>query len=423
MIRRKGLELAKREALGWGAAWKDIAPPSGWSWTLPFTIQQRRRSFRPPPGWNLAAHAGITVAKEYYVDKSTGNNANNGLSWNTAFKDLKTAYARPDVDRVLVRNSYFFYSEQSPVTARSVEVIGEGDNVWITNDVRNDILDAWTLDGGCYKSRVGAYRYVNAMRDLTRLDAHGNPLGMARMTSKTGVDATPHSFWVDYPGTGGVSFIYVRSFDGRAPDDNLQYLEGVAQSSDFNNRRVYYRNVNLLGGTWFRNATSTGGHRVYLEQCRFHGGITLAGIDEFIARNCSGWSSGDVINYNARNGRITKAIEIDCELGRVLGGSTDQASTTHNGCEIVRINGRYGNVSGQCIADVGGGKTWCLGVQVHGSQSGIGFHSAVSMWLDHCRSFNNRNFDLQNVSGTTLRVRQFFGERGANDISGTLETY
>src|SRR5688500_5964140 len=106
--------------------WRKVTPPSGWSWTLPFTIQKRGRKFRPDASFNIQTRAGITVAKPYYV-KTDGSDAADGLSWSTAKKSLSTVLGLADVDRIHIAKGYYYRNiSWSGVTpGRSVEVIGD----------------------------------------------------------------------------------------------------------------------------------------------------------------------------------------------------------------------------------------------------------------------------------------------------------
>ncbi|MFZ3301328.1 MAG: hypothetical protein WA152_01285, partial [Microgenomates group bacterium] len=148
------------------------------------------------------------------------------------------------------------------------------------------------------------------------------------------------------------------------------------------------------------------------------------GVTECILKNCTISNGGDGNNMDVRNTVISRVIEIDCDMSNASNASSDQASTGHNACEIVRINGNYHDVSGQVIADVSGCKTWCLGTLLSNSRvNKIGAYTGGTMWLDNVHISGCDTYDIQNEVGSTTYIRNCILEKGVNQISGTLANY
>jgi hypothetical protein len=402
-----------------GGTWAGVVTPDAVFDFVPFAIQQKGRVFRADPAFDLRTHANIAVAKTYYVDKSTGNNANSGADWANALADLKTAYAKADVDRVVIRG-YYFYSEVQPLPTRSVEVIAGDNNTWITSDVRNEI-GVFAKVGNHYEAAVGGSKQVSAMLDRTLLNAFGKFTRLTYKSSIAEVDAAAGSFWQD-PIQGGT--VYVRTFDDRAPDADLIYRAPFAFAPTIDNRSFYFENLYFMGAVRVRNASAAGGTKAFFKNCALLDGyFEITGVNETIFQNCSLYKpGGDGINYDVRNGILSKAIEINCSVSMGgLGGASDQASTSHNGCVVVRIGGNYGFCGGQVIADVINAKTWNLGVKAHDSLVGVGFYTSGLMWLDSCSTTGGiGSFDRQRGGGT-LFSRAFIGSKGVDD--GAITAY
>ena len=89
MDRRKLMMMAA------GGGWVDVTPPTGWTWSLPFTVQKRGRTFRIKDGWTIDANR--PTGKAYYV-ATNGNDTNDGLTAVTALRKLLTAINKSDVD-------------------------------------------------------------------------------------------------------------------------------------------------------------------------------------------------------------------------------------------------------------------------------------------------------------------------------------
>jgi hypothetical protein len=408
------------------AAWTQRKAPAGWTgYTLPFVIEHNGAAFRVRPDFDLRTHANITVAKEYYVDTVSGNDANAGTR-NAPLKTWNAAAAKVDVDRiVLLDGSYCYRTTSTTEPTRSVEVVGEG-TVYVTSDHR-DICTDWSDEGsGAYSTAITGGNFVALVVDESILDANGNPTRYTSVASLAAVQAAAGTFYW----TGGT--LYVRPIDSRALtgnpiDGDLWLLNSLARALQADNTTYYFKNVIFRGGVRARNSSATGGLKTYFEDCTFQASnVTVLGVDEIIFRDCSVLNApGDGVNYDARNSVVTDFAEIDCTMGDSGTATSDQASTGHSGSVGVRINGTYRNTTGQNVADVLGCKTWLLGCTASNSATGIGFNCSTTsgnMWLDGCASIDNDLYDIEVGTGcTVLHTADFSGDDFGG--AGTRGTY
>lgn len=388
---------------------------------VPFKIYKNQDgTFKVADSFDLQTYAGITVSKTYYVDTNTGNDGNDGLTAGTALLTWNAAVAKADVDRIILCDgSYLYRSVSTGAPTRNIEVVGEG-TVYFTSDRTNN-LGAWSLvvdKTNTYQSTVAGGEYIARVYDESVLDAFSKPTKYTDRASIDLVEANAGSYYWN----GGVIYVHLLSSADPTGNTDIKYYDSqVAVTKD--NLTLYYKNINFRPTAILGNATAAGGLKVYFDECSFYS-LSVNGLDLFILKDCDGFSaSEDLFNYKDKNGKPTNAIEIDCDIYRNYSGATSQASTTHDNCNIVRINGKYHDVYGQCIADTGAGKSWCLGTEVYNSNAGVGFYSTVTMWLDTCHSHDNSTYDLQNTLGNTIYIRNCTLEKGVNDIGGTLATY
>ena len=398
-----GARLRKRPGDAWAltgqlsGTWEDVDVPDAAFNYLPFTVQRNGRRFRAETTFDLQTHANITVTKTYYVDKSTGNDANTGADWANALKTIGVALAKSDVDRVVCRNGRWLKSEMGTLPARDVEIIGAGDAV-LTNDRINSV-GSWTAVDNHYEAVAGSSVFVGFAFDFLYADALGLAQWLTQVATIAECDATPGSWYFNY--TAPNSPVAVHLSDGRAPDADLMLGETFLLAPTADNRIYYMENLDLYGGMRLRNSSSTGGLKVYFNDCKIWGPHTIEGVTEIVYKDVTAKSLGDVFNYTARNTVVSNTVEIDCQITNISNTTSDQASTAHLASNTVRINGRYYETGGQCIADVNSSKTWMLGSEMHTSRiNEVGFYMDGNAWLDHC-FIHDVATDIEATTGTT----------------------
>jgi len=356
--------------------WYDITIPDGvFSW-VPFVVQGNGAEFRPHPDFSLQEHANITVNKTYYVDSENGDDGNSGADWDNAFETLNEAWSQADVDRIYATGQWT-NNQQHSITTRDFELIGVGDCT-VTCDVTDEFVGAWSSVDNHYEAAVSDYVYT--MRDESDPDANCPEWGtdLDTKASIAEVDANPGSFWQDWPSRK----IYVRTHDSREPDTDLRSYKNLAIYFARDNQTVYLENIKLFTGTYWRS-DDVGGLKVYAKNCQFYKGL-FYGMDEVIFEDCSNhcYKEGDVMDYNDRDGVTGYGIEINCDFRNISEDGPNQASTAHDGSNIVRIEGYY-ETGIQTIAD-SAETIWMLGVHANNFNDGWAFYSEQEAWLDRC---------------------------------------
>lgn len=382
---------------------------------VPFKIIKKGSTISVDPSFNLQTYANITVSKTYYVDSSAGDDGNTGLSWIQAFATMLPVGAAGDADRVYFADGTYLQKNQMSIPARSCEYIGLG-TVNLTSGVNNQ-MGAWSHVDTHWESTIA--EYISMAYDHANLTTLGSDIRLTPKDSIAEVDAAANSIYVNWV----ARTVYIHTFDSREPDANLFFYDSTAFAIAADNRVAYFENIIFDRRFYGANGSATGGAKLYFKDCTF-GFISIAGVSEIILQGCIARGHyDDAINYDALNSIVPDVIEINCEIYDTGTAGSNQCSTAHTGCTVVRINGDYHDCTGQIIADIGTGYTWCLGLEAYKSTSGIGFYSNVSMWLDTCHSHDNATYDLQNTSGNTIYIRNCTLAKGVNDIGGTLATY
>lgn len=402
----------------WDAAWRDVSPPTGWTWGLPFTIQQRGYQFRPAPSWNILAYA--PTGKAYYVAPS-GNDANDGLTLGTALRTVKAAILKADVDVIYLAAGHYnwTYGWFTATPSRSIAfyALSPGDVIISTS------MDfSWALDlfyTNTYKATAASY--VGWVFDASVLDGLGDYQELTARADVATVDANPGSYFWDNVGL----ILYVRLGDDRAPDADVRaYRQYSSMKCTTDNITLYFQDIKFEGGdytVYFKNASAAGGLNVYALNCSFKYGV--AGCcyihgGAAILQNCVAARSKnqDGFNYHINLTVVPKVIEIDC-VGRNNGGDDlddfDNGSSMHDGGEIVRIMGEYyGNVGNNVWDVTSTTKSWNLGSVSHrsaGVANRANFAIGIAggggrMWLDRVVSHSSVT-DLSEDANAILYTR------------------
>ena len=288
-------------------------------------------------------------------------------------------------------------------------------NTYITSKINNQ-TGSWTNTNNYYSATIGDY--VGKSLDFTNLNADGYAIQLTTVNSISEVNSLQNSVFVDW----GSTTIYVRTFDDRLPDADLWLLDNTAIYSNLDNRKYYFENINFAGTVGVLTSTSAGGSKFYAKNCSFMA-MTIFGQNESILQDCLSLYTlnGDKINYDVSNTVINNAIEINCNIKNTIIENTAQASTSHNGCNTIRINGFYENNSGQNIADVTNSNSWNLGIIMKNSTfQDVSFYlgNTGKAWLDNCTSEGNTT-DIFVESASTVYVNDL-QSNGVNGGTGTV---
>lgn len=404
-----------------------IKKPSSVFSFLPFNIYKSNGVIKIS-NFDLQKHANITISKTYYVDRSSGSDLNDGLTPETALNRITSALSKSDVDRVYVKSGFYErgYGIDANSPARNIEIIGYGGDVTVSQMIPGL---SWSAEDTHYKASY-ENSIVNVV-DFSALNLLGDGVVLTKVANVASVDSTAGSWYYD----ADADLIYVRTSDSREPDSNIHcYYSGY--NLLINDAVKYYvEGIDFEGGTTICYGASTSSDaKLYCKGCKFKypaigsNAFDIDGMGEIIIQNCVArvYVGNDGFNYHALSGNVPNVIEIDCDstAGTPKSIGSNQASTVHEGINIIRVNGKYYDTGGQAVADIGAAQVWNLGCELsHGTTVGYYLGNVgANAWFDTCNIHSNTTFGIQTETGTTVYLRNTInGETNKND--GTITTY
>lgn len=396
----------------------------GWTWTdAPISLLTDGVRFYT--NFDVSINKNVSTTT-YYVDPVNGNNSNNGTSEGTAFATVFKAYTvAVSGDTIIMLGSIYSRTQfmQGNTIEKSINIIGKNKVTIGTHDV----LSYTKTAGYTYiyqASRTNVYDVVDI--------SLGEPYPYIKVASLSVCDSTPGTWYHDE------TILYIHTLDGLIPDNNkILALLSVTQAvttCTTENVRLYMENLSLFGGATgtllFKNSVTYTTPSVYAKNCDFyfaHGDTTngnavnILGAQYAFFQGCkAAYAKKDGFNYHAQNGRIPKAIEVNCTGSNngdnSIAGTenTNNGSTIHDGGQIIRVNSTYYGNMGCNVADVHvGTKALCLGCSSYRSasqttdiyNSDFGVQQAdAKMWLDSCISFDSL-YGLTAFTGTTMYIK------------------
>lgn len=300
-----------------------------------------------------------------YVDADLGNDTTGNGSENLPYKTMskvKTVLEGASWTKATLYVKGMFQRSTMPTTKWNIpanstlNIVGDSNTLFVGGDVGTKFT--WTPDGTAYKTN--RTNCNNVIDDKSMSDSDGIIPPLKKVASVTECQNTPGSWYSDN------ATVWVRAYDDRQPDDNF-YLLLYSVSTIFaldTNSTVYIKGLKRYGNM---GPDGTDGKGTYIMDGvtitaagHINQGDGLASVDVGLCMsfNCKiAYCPKDGFNYHYLNTLDTTtklAIEIDClsyENGRDQG---DQASTTHEGVNVFRANGKYLSSVGSALVDVGG---------------------------------------------------------------------
>lgn len=333
--------------------------------------------------------------KTYYIDYINGNDNNDGLSKEKAFKSVRVAIDLcKDNDTLFLCEGNHYRSGGilfSKDFNKSINVIGENNNV---NIVMGDEPE-WVKTSGqdkVYELTRSATRKVVDLK---------NNYGLSKVNSIEEVNTTLNSWY-----TNGTK-VYINV--GVAPNKNIVPLIGASniQVSKIPSD-MYFENLNVYGGNNPIQLNLSKGNKAYFKNVNFYhsnpgfNGVAITGGDLVVFDNCkANYNDMDGFNHHiGADSSLPLIIEINCigiENGSdkgTAGFKSNNGTTTHDGVKSIRINGSYGRNDGGNVADVNTGtQSWNLGCAAFESYQGKDFQtsSGGTMFLDNCIAYGSEN--------------------------------
>jgi hypothetical protein len=356
------------------------------------------------------------VGKTYYVDQANGDDSNDGLSLQTAFRTRAHAMTRPDA-RVLkfAEGIYPRPSEQIFIQQDlALEALG-GHDVYFVNSQG----PTFSPYNNIYRANTtGGYMFL----DPSQKDDEGDFVKYQELTSIAAVESTPGSF--AFVG----AYTYIHTFSGNAPQINVNFvrLAGLDNVRVNGGYTFYSKGIKYIGGnTIFRTDNpSARPLRIFMEDCTFqhsqtdeYDGTLIRGSELTILKNCVAKDNKkDGFNYATSGDNVTLAIEIDCVGKRngTAGSDSDQGSTMHQGGKIIRINGTYHSNYGANIGDTHAEtQSWNIGCIAYNPLADslnrrANFHNigGQDMWLEGCLSYDT-NGGSHTAGAVTVKDSNF----------------
>lgn len=169
---------------------------------------------------------------------------------------------------------------------------------------------------------------------------------------------------------------------------------------------LYIENFRFIGGgRAFRALNHSPSIRATLcfDHCDFWGSTNSnlvaiqGGVDAYL-QDCTGFGGNkDGFNYHGdtAGGQSVRAVEIRCTIGRngYDNSGTNNASTAHERCKVISIDGTYHTAQNRTIHDIGDATRWMVGCRigapivpdrrVSGSTT-VRVDDHAKIWLDSC---------------------------------------
>jgi hypothetical protein len=271
-----------------------------------------------------------------------------------------------------------------------------------------------------------------AAYDGLNLDANGDSSKLVKDEAYGGGELTAGHWYTD-----GTS-VWARASDSRTLVDDENFFVYLQTGNAITGEStVYMENITLEGDQFFSIHEDDSGAKVptvYAKDCTFayatnYNGVQVEGGHTFFQGCVAKCSNQDGFNYHAKDGVFCHSVEIDCE-GRNCGASgshINNASSTHDGCSIVRLRTIGHDTDGYCIADVDQGVegeitySWNVGCIAYGTiEHYAAYYSGNSapggMWLIGCES---RETNYNDVQLTSDGIIYHYGCIGFYDVNVT----
>lgn len=410
---------------GKGASeWIDVETPPGWTWSLPFIIEQKGTTFRPNTSWTVSSMVTQTGG-DRYVGKG-GDNGNDGLTYATRWLTVSKAIAdAPANGRVYISAGKYGWSDGGPnntAWGKNLSLIASEAGVYFDATANPG---SWSLTSGkTYTYQGGILFDPLYVFDYGTLAADGSPTSYTRQASVDDVEANAGSFYY------ASNVVYVRPLEAGSPDADVrvQYSGSGLVNFTADNRKVYLQGITACCLKSYAAKSSSGGSLVAMEDCKIfypNNGvaINLAGVDG-IFRDCIYARNNYAADLLYASG--CNVIEIDCQ-GYNTGIAPDtsyNATTNHTAGKNVIIGGEYYDCRGPNVGFINDGECWLLGVNSHDSVGVSEFNANYQLneaiaYLDTC-SGSDSTYDF-NIAADVY-VRDFDGAASKTG-TGTVQSY
>lgn len=448
--------------------------PAGLGWTPPITVNKTGANY----GTTFDITSLIPAAtKTYYVDPVSGNDANAGTTRGAPLQKLSAALAKTDADQIRIINltahyvafNTFGWNGMQPT--KSVAVINESSTYrFLSCRTSSSAAPTWTVNGtyaNVFQTAISSsnstdvadakFLDVPSWLDVSGTPATSSvhPLVVRRLTkvaSVAAVAATAGTWYNDGTNT------YVRAHDDRSlvGDAKMLCLVGGGNNGrpnlTTNNLTLYVQGVDFIGGQGFldNKLSTVTGQVIALNNCSFqcagaaqYGGMQIKANSLVYLYRCGAYNNGsDGFNYHSQEADATttgtspRFVEIEC-LGYGNGewgsaNTTDNATTCHDECRGLRLNGIYPDSSDRPLHDIDKSKSWNLGCFIGPARdsampsvvAGIGSSAGLNaIWLDGCTIRSGSNAKVRAETGSTIYYANMGVLANESGAGGTVSVY
>lgn len=428
-----------------------VPTPSGFRWSAqPLNIKRTISGF--VTDFDITTLQGAST-NTWYVDPVSGNDGT-GVVNNSSLplKNLSTALAKAGVTRVQIINMTADFIALGVAgwnnTSNQAQGIGVINNTgyrfisvaatavptWIVNGTYSNVYQTTisSVNSGAVtdlKTKV-IPTYVGhngATRSLSNVPAKYKTL--TQVASIAAVAATAGTWYND----GAIT--YVRAHDDRnLVGDTYMYPTNNANNGRLtptaNNLSFYVKDIDFVGGNraFYNFSLSTITGTVFAHNhCSFQGagnsggnGFAVAAFSTVYGYRSAAYECyADGFNYHSNESDGTtpatspSVIEIECvsqgngETGSA--GGSDNASTSHDFCNVIRLNCAYPSSSDKTVADVNSAHSWNMGCNiahpstVSSGKTSVTLGNSASGWYDSCDVKDGANGQWSIESTATLR--------------------
>jgi hypothetical protein len=395
--------------------------------------------------------ASLWTATQYYVNFATGNDANNGLSAGSPFKNIFRAFnignATGAPYRVQVEaNTYDRASSPSGsggtvVPTQDCYLFAHGGRV-VTGNF--DTL-TWSGPDATYTNCYTATRSnVGRVFDISTLDSYGDYTELTKVADATTCNSTAGS-WALVGTT-----LYVHRADGaQVTNSNTRaYLSLAVNTMPCGTKNLYVSGFDFEGGKdGVVVATSVATRNLVFDNCSAkYSGASGAPVNGFAFQDTTGIVVCNSCTANANssdgfNGHWTQGgasglymLNISCvgnDNGR-FGSTSNNGLTWHDGIIGIDVNGTYSGNYGVNFHVIGASQGWAVGTVSTDSQgdgASIGSIAVMSgnstmLWLLGVTA-SSTDASLQAQGTSIIRYRQPVLLDGplVTTSSGVITTY
>ncbi|MBN8410687.1 hypothetical protein [Halomonas litopenaei] len=360
------------------------------------------------------------VSKTYYVGYPGASDTNSGLTPTQSLGSIAGALSKSDVDEIVIApgaHDRGLASWGSYNMSRSVSIVCR-DGI---AKLRGSSPLSWTQNAtyaNVYEASRDQVAPNDAVRDAKFEDLNGDYKGYVQVGSVSAVSGFPGSYF------SSGSKVYLRTFDDRAPDDDILVFLRVGSGTNGNGGTIFLENLEFEGLQDLVFRSPAGGEKtnVVAKNCKFKyssttsgisggaGGFRTEGVRSFCFDCEAARNYKDGFNYHEYGAQFPQAFEMNCK-GRNNGGDATpdevhNGSTMHQGGSIIRINGEYYENKGPNVPDVGANTSSLM--------VGVSSYNSVKPSAPRNFDFYSDGIDANRMHAYLIGVKSSGGEYDLN---------